>query len=168
MAGNGVFSLGFVGPLILLFLGFVAIGLSFSGALIVARLRANSEHTTGKSQPKIDMSIAFLGVSALLPILAGVPSHFGAYGAGLMLGVIGPFLLWPNSAVLAIQGRGTGRRVLLVGTGSSAFWWRSCLSSHCFAYISRGIRSSRCVSQFPLVKNRPKTPQLVGSPVIAK
>jgi hypothetical protein len=117
MSGNGIFSLGFAGPLILLFLGFVAIGLSFSGGAVVVRQRADSEHMAGKSQTKIDISIAILAISALLPIFAGVISHFGAYGAGIILAVIGPFLFWPVSAVLAIRGKGAGRRVLLVGHG---------------------------------------------------
>jgi hypothetical protein len=122
MSGDGISSFGLTAPLILLFLallfiGFVAIGLSFSGAVIVVRLRANSELMAEKSQAKINVSIAILAVSALLPILAGFLSHYGAYGTGIILAAIGPFLLWPVSAVLAIRGRGAGRRILLVGHG---------------------------------------------------
>jgi len=89
--------------LALLLIGFVAVGLSFSGAGFVVRLRADSELTAGESQAKIDMSIAILAISALLPIIAGALSGYGAYyGAAIILAVIGPFLLWPVSAVLAI------------------------------------------------------------------
>jgi hypothetical protein len=121
MSGNWILSLGITTPMILLFLAlllisFVVVGLSVSGAVIVARLRADSELTAGKSQAKIDVSVAILAVSALLPILAGTISRYGAYyGAAMILAVIGPLLLWPVSAVLAIRGSGVGRRVLLVG-----------------------------------------------------
>ena len=120
MVGNGISSLGITTPLILLILallllGFVAIGLSFSGAASVARLRGNSGLTADKSQAKIDFATAILAISALLPVLAGVLSRLGAYAAGLVLAPIGPLLLWPVSAVLAIRGRGAGRRVLLMG-----------------------------------------------------
>ena len=121
MSGNWILSLGITTPMILLFLAlllisFVVGGLSVSGAVIVARLRADSELTAGKSQAKIDVSVAILAVSALLPILAGTISRYGAYyGAAMILAVIGPLLLWPVSAVLAIRGSGVGRRVLLVG-----------------------------------------------------
>jgi hypothetical protein len=123
MSGDWISSLGITTPMILLFLallllGFVAVGLSVSVAVIVARRRADSELKAGKSQAKIDLSIAILAISALLPILAGALSRYGAYyGAAIILAAIGPLLLWPVSAVLAIRGRGAGRRVLLVGHG---------------------------------------------------
>jgi len=123
MSGNGIFSMGLAGPLILLVLGQVAIGLLFSGAAIVATLRADSELRAGKSLTKTKVSIVILVVSALLPILAGALSRYGAYyGAATILALIGPLLLWPLSAVLAIWGRGAGRRVLLVGHGLIAAW----------------------------------------------
>jgi hypothetical protein len=120
MSDDGISSFYFTGPLILLFLailflGFVVIGLSFSGAVLVARVRADSELTAGKSQAKIDLSAVILAFSALLPILAGVLSRYGAYRAGIILAATGPLLLWPFSAVLALRGAGVGRRVLLVG-----------------------------------------------------
>jgi hypothetical protein len=127
MSGDGMSSLGLTAPLILLFLailfmGFVATGLFFSGAAIVVRLRPDSEATSGKTPPQIYASIAVLAVSALLPILAGFLSHYGAYRAEIMLTAIGPFLLWPISVMLAIRGRGAGRRILLVGHRLIALW----------------------------------------------
>lgn len=123
--------------LALLLLGFVTIGLSFSGATIVARRRGNSEFTAEESHAKIDMSTALLAVSALLPLLAGVLSRFGASTAGLMLLPIGPLLLWPISAVLAIRGKGAGRRVLLVGHGLIALLVALLILILVFAYIRR-------------------------------
>jgi len=123
MFSHGLFSLGLILPFILLFLGFVTIGFSFSGVAIAVRLQADSESTAGKLQSKIDLSIAILAVSALMPILAIVLSHYGAYyNAGIVLAMIGLLMLWPVSAMLAIRGRGAGRMVLLVGHGLIAIW----------------------------------------------
>jgi hypothetical protein len=123
--------------LALLLLSFVAIGLSFSGATIVARQRGNSEITAGKSYARIDMSAALLVVSALLPLLAGVLSRFGASTAALMLLSIGPLLLWPISVVFAIRGRGASRRVLLVGHGLIAFLVALLILISVFVYVNR-------------------------------
>ena len=132
--------IGLTTPLILLILalllmGFVGIGLSFSGATIIARRRGNSEFTAEKSRAKIDTSTSLLAVSALLPLFAGALSRFGASTAALMLLPIGPLLLWPISAVFAIRGRGAGRRVLLVGHGLIALLVASLILITVFVYI---------------------------------
>jgi hypothetical protein len=116
---DGWFSVGLAGPLALLFLGFLAIGLLFSGASIVVRQRADYELTAGKSQRKIDWAIAILVVSNLLSILGGYLYHNSSAetGAGMMLFIFAIFLLWPVSAILTLRGRGAGRKVLLVGHG---------------------------------------------------
>jgi hypothetical protein len=119
MFSDGLFSVGLAGPLLILFLGFLAFGLLFSGASVVVRLRADSEFTAGKSQRKIDWAIAILVISSLLSILGGYLYHNSSAetGTGMMLFIVGIFLLWPVSAILTIRGRGAGRRVLLVGHG---------------------------------------------------
>jgi hypothetical protein len=118
--GGGIFSMGLIGPLILLFLGHVAIGLLFSGVAIAVRIKADSSLVTRKSQTKIDWAIAILAISELLQIL-GLRHLFGETDLVWLL-VVGLFLLWPASAVLAIWGRGAGRKVLLVGHGLIALW----------------------------------------------
>jgi hypothetical protein len=122
MFSNGLFSLGLAGPLLLLFLGPAAIGLMFSGAAIVVRLRADSEHAAGESQPQIDLAITFLAISVALSILGAIIYQNWDDGIGSMLAIAGIFLLWPVSAALAIRGRGVGRSVLLVGHGLIALW----------------------------------------------
>lgn len=117
MFSDGLFSVGLAGPLFLLFLGFLAIGIPFSSAAIVVRLRADSELTAGKLQRKIDWAIASLAISGVLPILGGVLSHYGFFGTGMILAGVGILLLWPASAVLVVRGRGAGREALLVGHG---------------------------------------------------
>jgi hypothetical protein len=116
MVGNGILSSGLIGPLILLFLGHVVIGLLFSGVATAARISADSRLAAGKSQAKIDLAIAILASSELLQILGACLLHSDA-GLGIGFLVVGLFLLWPASVVLAILGRGAGRRVLLVGHG---------------------------------------------------
>jgi hypothetical protein len=143
LGGDRRAMIGLTTPLTLLILaflllGFVAIGLSFSAATIVATRRGNSEFTAGQSHAEIDVSTAFLAVSALLPLLAGVLSRFGASTAALMLLPIGPLLLWPISAVLAIRGKGAGRRVLLVGHGLIALLVALLILIPVFVYIGRG------------------------------
>ena len=117
MFSDSLFALGWAGPLLVLFLLFLVIGLPCSGAAIVVRIEADSEATAGKLQRKIDWAIAILAISGLLPILGGVLVHYGFHGTGMILASFGIFLLWPVSGVLAIRGRGAGRRVLLVGHG---------------------------------------------------
>ena len=116
---DGWFSVGLVGPLALLFLGFLAIGLLFSGASIVVRRRPDSEPAAARSQRKIDWAIAILVVSNLSSILGGYIYHNSAAetGTGMMFVIFGMFLLWPVSAILTLRGRGAGRKVLLVGHG---------------------------------------------------
>jgi len=122
MLSDDLFSLGLFGPLLYLILGFVAIGLFFSGAVIVARCRSGYGLHVEQSQRKIDWGTAILAVSALLPMLAGILYHYAAYRVGTMLAAIGLLLLWPVSVALAIFGRGTGRRALLAAHGLIAFW----------------------------------------------
>jgi hypothetical protein len=122
MSGNGIFTLGLLGPLALLYVGQVVIGLLFSGMVIIERLRADTEQLSGQSQSKVDSSIAVLVISELLSICGGIVFHNGEYGTGMNLALIGIFLLWPVSAVLAILGKGAGRRVLLVGHALIALW----------------------------------------------
>jgi hypothetical protein len=122
MSGNGIFSMGLIGPLLLLFVGPVGIGLLCSVAAIVVRRRADSELTSGESQSQIDTSIGLLAISTLLSVCAVMPSREGGFGAGTTLAVVGTFLLWPVSAVLAIRGKGVGRKILLVGHGLIAAW----------------------------------------------
>jgi hypothetical protein len=122
MAGNGIFSLGLIAPLLLLFVGPVGIGLLCSVVAIVVRRRADSELSSGESQSQIDTSIALLAISALLSACSLIPTRDAVFGTGTTLAIIGMFLLWPVSAVLAIRGRGVGRKVLLVGHGLIAVW----------------------------------------------
>jgi hypothetical protein len=118
MFSNSLFSLGLILPLLLLFLGHVVIGLLFSGAAIVVRLRADSSLAARASQAKIDWAIAILASSELLQILGASLLHIETkQGIGIGLLAIGMFLLWPISALLAIWGLGAGRRALLIGHG---------------------------------------------------
>jgi hypothetical protein len=130
MGGNGIFSLGLIGPLILFFLGHAASGLLFSGAATIVRFRADSEPAAAGSQRKIDWAIAILVASVLLSILGSslVRDAFirDAYarsplqyeiGTGNNLVIVAWFILWPVSAALTIWGSGAGRRLLLVGHG---------------------------------------------------
>jgi hypothetical protein len=121
MLSNGLFSLGLILPLLLLFLGHVVVGLLFSAVAIAVRIRADSSLTAGKSQRKIDLAIAVLAYSELSSILGASLLH-KYLGAGEMLLASGLFLLWPVSAFLTIWGRGEGRNVLLVGHGLIALW----------------------------------------------
>jgi hypothetical protein len=88
----------------------------------LVRLRADSELTAGESQPRIDSAIAILAISVALSILGAIIYHNLDDGAGMVLVIVGIFLLWPVSAVLAIRGRGVGRSVLLMGHGLIALW----------------------------------------------
>ena len=119
MFSSSLFALGLILPLLLLFVGHVAIGLLFSGAAIVARFQADSEPAAARSQRKIDWAIAILVVSNLSSILGGYIYHNSAAetGTGMMFVIFGIFLLWPVSAILTLRGRGAGRKVLLVGHG---------------------------------------------------
>ena len=115
MFSNCIYSVGPAGPLLLLFLGFLVIGLVFSGAALAVRLRADSKLTAEKLQSKIDWAIVIFAISGVLPILGGVLSHYGYFGTGMIFAIVGILLLWPVSIVLAVLGRGAGRRILLVG-----------------------------------------------------
>ena len=123
MFSNGLFALGDAGPFLFLFLGPGVIGLLFSGAAIFVRLRADSEATSRETQPKIDTAIAVLAISGFLSILGLILNRYWvSTGTGMMLAIVGIFLLLPVSVVLAIQGRGTGRDVLFMGHGLIALW----------------------------------------------
>jgi hypothetical protein len=116
MFTDGLFSLGLAGPLLVLVLGHLAIGLLFSGAAIVHRLRSGSEPAAAGPQRKIDWAIAILAASGILSIVGATFFHFGSE-VGIWLFVVGLLFLWPVSAVLAIVGRGVGRVQLFVGHG---------------------------------------------------
>jgi hypothetical protein len=122
VSGDGIFSLGLIGPLALLFLGSLAIGLLVSGVVIVVRLRADSKLLSTKSQSQIDSSIALFVISESLSVIGGIIFRNGEYGAGIKFAIAGIFILWPVSAVLAIVGRGVGRKVLLIGHALIALW----------------------------------------------
>jgi hypothetical protein len=117
MPGNGIFLLGLIGPVLLLFVGPMAIELLFLGAAIFARLGADSEHSSRESQSQIDNSIGVLAISVLSSIGGGIIFRNGEYRTGTILAVFGIFLIWPVSAVLAVRGRGAARRYCLWGTG---------------------------------------------------
>jgi hypothetical protein len=118
MFSSSLFALGLILPLLLLFVGHVAIGLLFSGAAIVARFQADSEPAAARSQRKIDWAIAILAASVLSSILGACLVHIeNKLVIAECLIIVGWFFLWPVSAVLAVEGRGVARRTLLVGHG---------------------------------------------------
>jgi len=118
MFSSSLFALGLILPLLLLFVGHVAIGLLFSGAAIVARFQADSEPAAARSQRKIDWAIAILAASVLSSILGACLVHIeNKLVIAECLIIVGWFVLWPVSAVLAVEGRGVARRTLLVGHG---------------------------------------------------
>jgi hypothetical protein len=119
MSGGGFFSYGNADPLLLLLAGFVVVGLLAAVAAIAIRLSADSELTTGESQPQVDSSIALLVISVLLSIIGAVLYHYSPAESGIAMVfiIVGIFLLWPVSALLAVRGRGSGREALLVGHG---------------------------------------------------
>jgi len=119
---DSLFALGLVGPLLLLCCGFVAVGLSFSCAMVVARRRSSREQTKDMLHQKIGWAAVLLGSAALLPIVAGVVSHFGAFGAALDLLCLGCFLLWPISVIFTFLGKGVGRNLLFVAHGLIIVW----------------------------------------------
>jgi hypothetical protein len=123
MFSDNLFSFGLAGPLGLLVLGVPVIGLLCSGVAIKVRIRMDSGLTKCDSQPKIDWSIGVLATSNLLQIL-GLISYYGfeSWETWKILVIISIFILCPISALLAILGRGVGRRVLLVGHGLIALW----------------------------------------------
>src|ERR1700733_13264756 len=116
MSGGGFFSYGNADPLLLLLAGFVVVGLLAAVAAIAIRLSADSELTTGESQPQVDSSIALLVISVLLSIIGAVLYHYSPAESGIAMVfiIVGIFLLWPVSALLAVRGRGSGREALLV------------------------------------------------------
>jgi hypothetical protein len=124
MFSNGLFSFGLAGPLGLLVLGLPAIGLLCSGVAIKVRIRIDSGLAKNNSQPKIDWAIGVLATSVLLQILGLVSyySGFESWETWKIQVMIGIFILWPVSAILAVWGRGVGRSVLLMGHGLIAFW----------------------------------------------
>jgi hypothetical protein len=116
--GGGFFAFSNAGPLLLLFFGAVVIGAFTSAAAILIRLRADSELTSGESQQQIDTSIIILVISSVLSIVGAYLYHWTTeYGTGMLLAIVGIFLLWPLSAVFGFRGRGAGREVLVVGHG---------------------------------------------------
>jgi hypothetical protein len=119
MSGGGFFSYGNAAPLLLLFVGLVVVGLLAAIAAIAIRLTADSELTRGESQPQIDSSIAILAISVLLSTIGAILYHYSPAESGIaiMFIIVGIFLLWPVSVVLAVRGRGSGREALLVGHG---------------------------------------------------
>ena len=121
MFTGGFFALGLMGPIAYLILGFIVIALLFSGAAVATSFRSNSGRKGVESQPRIDWAIGVLGISGLLSIL-GASFLINDVSTGTKLLALGLFLLWPVSAVLAIVGRGVGRKVLLVGHALIALW----------------------------------------------
>lgn len=117
MFSGGLFSVGLAGPLLVLFLSFLAIGIPFSVAAIAVRLRTALKTPTGNGQRKIDWGIAVLAISGVMPILGGVLSHYGLFRIGMIVAGVGIVFLWPVSAVLAVRGNGAGRGALLVAHG---------------------------------------------------
>jgi hypothetical protein len=104
MFSSSLFSLGLILPLLLLFVGHVAIGLLFSGAAIVARFQADSEPAAARSQRKIDWAIAILAASVLSSILGACLVHIeNKLVIAECLIIVGWFFLWPVSAVLYIR-----------------------------------------------------------------
>jgi hypothetical protein len=124
MSGGGFFSFGNADPLLLIFLGEVLIALSFSAAAIAVRFRADPGLAVEDSQPHIDLAIGIFAISGLLSILGAILYHNWAAetGNGMMLIIVGTFVLWPLSAFLTLRGRGVGRSVLLVGHSLIATW----------------------------------------------
>jgi hypothetical protein len=121
MFSNGLFSLGLIFPLLLLFIGHVAIGLLFSGAAIVVKLRTNFGLAARQSQWKIDWAIVIL-VSSELSLIIGTSLLHEDVSLGIRFVGAGLFVLWPISAVLVVFGSGVGRRVLLVGQVLITLW----------------------------------------------
>jgi hypothetical protein len=118
MFSSSLFSLGLILPLLLLFVGHVAIGLLISGVAIVVRLKADSKLMVEKSQRKIDWAIAILTASVISSVLGASLVHIESeIGVAIGLVVVGWFLLWPASALLTICGKGVGRLQLLFGHG---------------------------------------------------
>jgi hypothetical protein len=118
MFSSSLFSLGLILPLLLLFVGHVAIGLLFSGAAIVARFQADSEPAAARSRRRVDWAIAILAASVLSSILGACLVHIeNKLVIAECLIIVGWFFLWPVSAVLTVWGRGVARRALLVGHG---------------------------------------------------
>jgi hypothetical protein len=122
MFSNGLFSLGYAGPLLLLFLGSAVIGLVFSGAAIVARRRAAPEAAQGELQSNIDLAIGILVVSGPLSFVGFAINYYWASKVGIMLAIVAVFILWPLSAFLAFRARGVGRKEILIGSGLIGLW----------------------------------------------
>ena len=119
MSRGGFFSWGNAAPLLLLFVGFLVIGVLSSASALAIRIKADPELTTGELQSQIDTSIAIMVMSILFSLIGATLYHnsFATSGIGMMFIIFGLFLLWPVSAVLAVRGRGVGRERLLVGHG---------------------------------------------------
>ena len=119
---NALFALGLVGPLLLLVVGFIIMGLLFSGAALMSRCRSGFTNTGKKGEWTMNWAIRALAGAAVAPILAGVISHFGAQGTALGLTVLSFVALWPASIVLTFLADGAGRGLLLFGHGLIALW----------------------------------------------
>ena len=133
-----MFNLGF--ELDFLFLvGFVGIGLSFSVAVIVVRLRSGDEFIAKARQQMIGLATAILACAALSPVLAvfisQLPiSHYPTLLAPLPLICVGCSLLWPVSVIVTFLGQGTGRRMLLVAHGLIAIMWTALVLTYWIRY----------------------------------
>jgi hypothetical protein len=128
---NGLFSLGFAGPLILFWVGHAVIGLAFSGVATRARLRTEPRSKEVGQQGRILWAIAILACAELTSILGASLLHFDSQIGGIIV-AFGLFVLWPISAILSLLGRGAvGQKVLLLGHGLIALgtcalllaWW---------------------------------------------
>jgi hypothetical protein len=131
MLSNGLFALGFAGPLILFWLGHAVIGITFAVAAILTRRRANPRAKNIGRPDRILWAIAILACAELASILGASFLHVDGQ-IGAIIVAIGLFVLWPVSAILSLLGRGaTGQKVLLLGHGLIAFgtcvlllaWW---------------------------------------------
>ena len=121
MFSNSFFGLGVILPILVLFLGYVSIGVISAGIAVFATVRARSKPVTGTSRSKVYWPIAALICSEASSILGFllIPNEMKQ---GIVLVGIGLLILWPVSAGLAIWGRGVARRTLLVGHGLIAVW----------------------------------------------
>lgn len=136
MSGEGIFSLGLIGPMAILFLGFQLIGVPFAIVAIATIARAKNKNS-GKSHPTIDLSLRVFILSLALSIVGWILVRYGAFFWGPALAIFAIFLLWPISALLALRGGArAGRRILLVGHGLIAILVSLLLSSVLIHYLS--------------------------------
>jgi hypothetical protein len=117
MFSNGLFALGFFGPLILFWLCHTLVGLAIALAALVTRLRANSEsRKIGRPRP-IVWAIAILACAEIASIVGASVLHIDG-SIGSIIVVVGLLVMWPISAILSLMGkRAVGQKVLLIGHG---------------------------------------------------